>query len=83
MNEIWLPPRFYQDHEDRDLPSGTVLRRTARKVLVRCSDEELAEIEDDAKYYADANGPDGEGLEGLKRSAKATIEAIKKHRAAA
>jgi len=83
MHQIWLPLTFFEDHEGRDLPSGTVIKRAARKVLVQCSDDELSEIESDAKYYADLCGPDGEGLEGIRRSAKATVEAIKKHRAAA
>jgi hypothetical protein len=79
-HSIRLPWRFYRDHEERALPSGVVVKQSAAHVLVACTDDELAEIESDARFYADEHGPDGEGLSGIKSSARATIRAIEAYR---
>lgn len=73
---IKLPTKFYLDHADRGLPSGSVIRTGKNVVEVDVTQEELDEIEEDALYYADTNGPDCQP-NGLKASAKRTVERIK------
>jgi hypothetical protein len=80
---IRLPVFFFRDHEERDLPTPVVLRRTARHVFVSADDIELAELLDDAEFYAHRYGPDGDGLSGLKASARATAAAIRAARGGA
>lgn len=82
MNKVWLPPMFYYDHAERALPSGTVMAGKVFRgcVLVECDDETLAEILNDAEFYADKNGPDMLPP-GLKASAQRTVEAIKRFKA--
>jgi hypothetical protein len=75
---IWLPKTFYYDHRERDLPNGDVIEETSTRVLVKCTEDEIDEILDDAKYYAGKYGPDDISL-GLKKSAERTVLAIKKH----
>lgn len=77
LTVLWLPEMFWDDHAERDLPAGSLLARRGRRVLVSCTDEELAEIRSDAAHYAHANGPsDFDGAGALKRSAAATVRAI-------
>jgi hypothetical protein len=76
--ELWLPAKFWNDHADRELPSGELLCESGNRVRIRATDAELAEILNDAEYYADAAGPDEyEGRAALVRSAKATIRRIR------
>ena len=75
---VWLPAMFWQDHAERDLDSGTLIRRSGRRVFVRCTPHELAEILSDAEFYADQNGPsDFDGAAALRRSAAATVRSIR------
>lgn len=73
-----LPPRFYADHVSRDLPAGTVVRRTKTGVYVELTEDEVAEIRSDADYYATAGDAFDTDLRGLVASAKATVRAIDK-----
>ena len=72
---VQLPPRFYDDHVDRDLPGGTVVKRTKRLVTVEATEAELAEILSDARYYSEPGGPGDYDL-GIKSSAQATVRRI-------
>lgn len=77
MTLIRLPQRFFVDHEERDLPTPEVVRHTKAHFFVRAADPALPELLNDAEFYSHRWGPDGEGLEGLKASARATVKAIK------
>lgn len=79
-NTYRLPPRFYDDHVDRDLPAGVELSRTKTHVVVEMDDYVAEEILDDARYYSEPYGPDVDF--GLKASARATAKAIIKARSA-
>jgi hypothetical protein len=74
---IKLPPAFYQDHSERDLPTPEDVGNAKSYVLVRADDPALPELLNDAEYYADPWGPDADWLGGLKASARATIRAIR------
>lgn len=79
--QVWLPELFWQDHFDRELPAGTLIRRAGTRVLVEATEAELTEIREDAEFYADPWGPDFGGEEygrRLKASAKRTVSAIDK-----
>ncbi len=77
MKTIKLPPAFYQDHDERSLPTPEDIGNAKSYVLVRADDPALPELLNDAEYYAHPYGPDGEGLGGLRASAKATVRAIR------
>jgi hypothetical protein len=73
---IRLPKSFFDDHDERGLPCPEVIKTTKPHYWVAPDDPVLAELLSDAEHYCDPNGPDAEGLGGLKRSAKATVKAI-------
>jgi hypothetical protein len=77
VKTIKLPPAFYQDHDERDLPTPEGIGKAKSYVLVRADDPALPELLNDAEFYAHPYGPDAEGLSGLKASAKATVRAIR------
>lgn len=75
---VWLPAKFWNDHADRELPAGVLIKTRGNRVQVNCTHDELAEILNDAEYYSDPAGPDDyEGRAAMVRSAKATVRAIK------
>ena len=77
---IKLPKRFFQDHQERDLDTPTVVKENSRNVWVNANDPHLAELKSDADYYSlmwDMGSFD-KWLIGIARSAKATVEAIEK-----
>lgn len=78
-----LPPLFWNDHANRDLPCGEVVHKASRYVEIEADDTTIDEIRSDASYYADpSGGPDSyEGRAALMASARATIRAIDKARA--
>lgn len=75
MIAIAVPKRFIQDHGERDLPTPTIIEETARHYVIDDADPALPELINDAKYYADANGPDAAPA-GLKTAALALLSAI-------
>lgn len=76
---IKCPVRFYDDHRDRDLPSGVELSRTKRHVVVELSDVELIELRSDAVFYSDFVQQSGDSSYiGLQSSARATVAVIDK-----
>lgn len=77
VKTIKLPPAFYEDHDERDLPTPEDIGKAKSYVLVRADDPALGELLDDAEHYAHPWGPDAEGLSGLKASARATVRAIR------
>jgi hypothetical protein len=76
---IKVPALFYRDHDERGCePFCNPVKRTARYVWLRVDDPGLPELLDDAGYYADQYGPaTGEGYRGLRKSAAATVKAIR------
>lgn len=76
-NLIRIPWVFALDHDERDLPLPEIVRATKSHWFVRADDPALRELLDDAEHYAHPYGPDGEGLGGLRSSAKATVRAIR------
>lgn len=74
---IRLPVTFFIDHEERSLPTPTVVRETKSHFFVASGDPALGELLSDAEHYAHPYGPDADGLSGLKASAKATVRAIR------
>lgn len=73
---IRIPERFYTDHLERDLDTPEDIGDNARYAVVRSDDPALAELLDDAEYYAHPSGPDA-GPKGITMSAKATVRAIR------
>lgn len=72
---VELPPRFYDDHVDRDLPSGIEVKRTKRGVTVDLDAEAFADLLGDADHYATGDfDPD---LLGLVASARATLKRLR------
>jgi hypothetical protein len=55
---LTLPLSFFQDHEDRELPHGWVVRQTKRQVVVMMTEAEIREMYSDADYYATMIGED-------------------------
>lgn len=76
---VKLPPRFYWDHTDRDLPAGRLLRTLASKVEVELDQASYDELMSDADHYAQSGVQVyGQDLFGLVMSAKATCKALAK-----
>ena len=78
METKTLPAKFFDDHDERELPTPRVLRRTARTVTIAANDPNLVELLNDAEHYADVDGPCAGQREyrGLVASARATVRAI-------
>lgn len=78
VHKLELPRRFYEDHEDRELPSGHAVSRSASSVIVEVTDDELKEIRADASHYdwMWTNGGMEKEYFGLCMSARATVRRI-------
>ena len=77
MKTLSLAPGFVRDHDERDLPCGTIEYRNNR-AFVTASEADFRELLDDAEHYAHTNGPDCIDI-GLKSSARAVRNALRKH----
>jgi hypothetical protein len=75
MTPIRIPTRFFNDHSERDLPTPQIIGHKSGGYLICSDDPALPELIDDAKYYADVNGPDAAPA-GLKGAAKALLKAL-------
>ena len=81
--QLWVPAYFWSDHADRcpaDDPETDMareLREAGRRVLIEGSPKQIETLRSDAAFYCDRDGPD-ECPAGLKRSARATLDAIRK-----
>ncbi len=76
-----LPPRFYEDHIDRDLPGGVAFKLTRKLVSIEIDEDELAELLSDAHHYS-SFAQNGSEYLGLQSSARATVKRITKALAA-
>ena len=75
---VRIPRAFYDDHEERQLPTPPAIRETKRHVWIDPTHPDMAELLDDAKFYADPWGPDG--APHVTRAAKAMLAALKEPR---
>ncbi len=76
---IRVPRHFFDDHWGRELPTPVIQKHTQTHYWIDSEDPALPELLNDAEFYAHPHGPDAIGDGGaLKRSAKATVSAIKK-----
>lgn len=77
ITRLTLPPRYGLDAFER-LNDGnghgvkTLVRATARYIVLDVDDDALFDLESDAEYYSDPTGFD-ESVRGLCRSAKAAL----------
>ena len=76
MHTLNLPRRFWDDHCDRLSPDCAEIER-ARHSVVTLTDQQLAELLDDARHYAE--GWADEAPAGLIASARATVQRINQH----
>jgi len=77
--KIRLPRTFWEDHSwARELPGGTLVKRLAKHVDIEATQDELSEIESDARYYANVYKMERADFctIGFARSAQATLDAI-------
>jgi hypothetical protein len=73
---VRLPWGFFQDHQDRDLPTPEPVRWNKKSVWVSLDDPNLDELLDDAEYYAAPNTcPDGDGARVYHLAAKRLMKA--------
>lgn len=74
MNTAMLPKGFFRDHRERDLPTPTIIRETRAHFEVDCADPAMADLRDDAEFYAAPDGPDQAG--GVKLAAIALLRSL-------
>lgn len=76
-----VPERFYDDHVERDLPAGRVVKALSKNRLrVELDREAYDDLLSDARHYADPEGFDWNDpfMRGVILSAKATVRALEK-----
>lgn len=49
---IKLPATFFNDYEERELPTPNVVRRSSRFVWIKLDDGALSDLLQDARWYA-------------------------------
>lgn len=74
--EFKLPKAFYDDHRDRGLPSGRVVKELSRFYVVRLGPDEYKELLSDARHYASGHSWGMEVSIGLIASARATVRRL-------
>lgn len=75
-NLVCLPPSFFDDHCERDLPTPKVVAPRGVSYWVSIKDPALTELLSDAEHYAHRDGPDGISSD-LKKSAVTTRNRIR------
>jgi|TARA_R110000751_G_scaffold229450_5_gene330968 hypothetical protein len=80
---ICIPPRFFQNHSERDSPPlGKIIERTKRGVVIECNKAEMEEWLSQAQIYSTCAGSTIGGIPvahhnlGLQASARATVQRI-------
>jgi hypothetical protein len=80
---ICIPPRFFQNHSERDSPPlGKIIERTKRGVVIECNKAEMEEWLSQAQIYSHCAGSTIGGIPirqhnlGLQASARATVKRI-------
>ena len=73
---VRLPWAFFQDHQDRDLPTPEPVRWNKKSVWVSLDDPNLDDLLEDAEYYGNKNtAPDGDGAQVYHYAAKRLLKA--------
>lgn len=75
MTVYRIPKVFYEDHIDRDLDGGTVVRSTKSHHYVDLDDAAYAELVSDADHYSDQTQFDA-WMFGVCTSARATWKTL-------
>ena len=75
MTTIRIPKRFFDDHAERDLDTPAIVRETKAHYFISADDPFVAELRDDAEFYAAEHGPDLLPP-GLKAAARALLTAL-------
>jgi len=78
MNLIRIPTRFFDDHQERELPTPEVIKATKSNYWISADDRDLPELLNDAEHYSDMLGYMESYYFGLCMSARATAKAIRK-----
>lgn len=78
MNTYRLPKVFYDDHINRDLLGGNIIKETRTHYFIELSPEAHLDIIEDAKLYIDLAPDLQREYFGLVSSARATIKALEK-----
>jgi hypothetical protein len=76
--EVKLPPKFYHDHVQRDLPGGTVVKENSRHVWVELNRDDAEELLSDAEHYANPVNGYTSDYPGLAASARATAKKLRR-----
>jgi hypothetical protein len=75
---VRVPCKFLWDHIERECPSPFVVRETKNHYFIAAIDcDGWRDLINDAEFYTDPYGPDAEYLHGIKKSAKATLKAMR------
>lgn len=84
MKRYWVPATFWDDHYDRspcdgdpEIEMAREVRRAGNRVMIEGDESQIECLRSDAAFYCDRDGPD-ECPPGLKRSAAATLRALKR-----
>lgn len=75
---IRIPQTFFDDHQERDLPTPWVQHNTKQHYWILPTDPALGELVNDAEHYASPYGPE---TPWLRTAAKALLKAISVHKA--
>jgi hypothetical protein len=70
---VRIPVAFLNDHDQRALPTPTVVKSTARHAWIRRDDPAFAELLDDARFYAEGNV---DGVPQVVAAARALVRAM-------
>ena len=75
---VRIPKCFVDDHVERECPTPVIVRETKNHYFIAAINcDGWRDLVSDAEFYTDPYGPDAEGLEGLKKSAKATLKVLR------
>jgi hypothetical protein len=75
---VRVPCKFLWDHIERECPSPFIVRETKQHYFIAAIDcDGWRDLVSDAEFYTDPYGPDAEYLHGIKKSAKATLKAMR------
>jgi hypothetical protein len=77
MSLLRIPRRFYEDHDERALPTPAVVKFTKTHIWIDADDAALDELRSDAEHYAHRYGPD-QCPPGLIPAARALLAALDK-----
>lgn len=69
---------FFDDHNDRDLPTPVIVAELANHYVIRLDDPATQELLRDAEFYASPTGPDEEFPYALRRSARAVVRELRR-----